>query len=108
VDFGPAPGGDHALAIRQWRDWWEKHPTTATLATKGDETTRLADALRDNPGLLATYRDTKGVQYTEALALAVSRAPGEESRQRFREALADRMARLTDKTLLTYLQDEDG
>jgi hypothetical protein len=59
------------------------------------------------PALIAEYRDRKGVQYSEALALAIARESG-ESRQQLREALARRMVRMTDKTLGEYLRDEDA
>ena len=57
--------------------------------------------------MVERYRDTKGVQYTEALALATAREQGEARRQ-LREALAERMTRMTEETLGRYLEDEDA
>ncbi len=57
--------------------------------------------------LLEKMRDEKGPQYTEALALALSRLEGEPHRKA-RRALAERLTRMKDETLAAYLQDEDG
>lgn len=57
--------------------------------------------------IAALYRDSKGVQYTEALALAIAGKSGEEWRK-LREVLNERMTRMTEKTLGRYLEDEDA
>jgi hypothetical protein len=121
VDFGPAPGapaGGRAEAVARWKEWWagrrprqlETNPGPSGVAPPESE--RLADALVKAGGerrqeLLAQYRDTKGVQYSEALALTIARESG-EGRQQLRDALARRMARMTDRTLGEYLRDEDA
>ena len=52
-------------------------------------------------------RDEKGVQYTEALATAIAQLEG-EARRKAREALAERLTRLKEKSLAAYLLDEDA
>jgi HEAT repeat protein len=59
----------------------------------------------ERPALVARYRDTKGVQYTEALAIAIAKLPSDD-REGPRAALAERMVRMTDLTLRRYLDDE--
>jgi hypothetical protein len=71
--------------------------------------TQLADVLLsarsdERKTLVAKYRDTKGVQFTEALAEAISRSPF-ANRPELRDALADRMVRMKDSTLRDYLAD---
>jgi hypothetical protein len=56
--------------------------------------------------MLQSLRDGKGVLFTEALVSAIPRLEG-EARRKAREALAERMTRMSDKTLGSYLQDED-
>jgi len=56
--------------------------------------------------LLRLYRDEKGVEFTEALALAIPRMSGELQRKT-REALTERLTRMKDTTLKTYLGDEN-
>jgi hypothetical protein len=120
VDFGPAPGAGPAArsrAVKEWTQWWagrEARLVTNYNPTEGyaGESQRLAGALlradpRQRPQIVARYRDTKGAQYSEALALAIARLSGDD-RQPLREALAGRMARMTNQTLGEYLQDEDA
>jgi hypothetical protein len=56
--------------------------------------------------LLKLYRDGKGVEFTEALALAIPQMSGELQRKT-REALAERLTRMKDTTLKAYLGDEN-
>jgi len=127
VDFGPNPGasqGVRAQAGKHWKEWWADHGSrpvkpglelaalSSEAAANETEGSQLAAALvqadpERRPGLLAKYRDSKGVHFTEALALASARESGEARRQ-LREALAERMARMTEKTLGQYLEDEDA
>jgi HEAT repeat protein len=120
VDFGPQPGAKQAArarAVKQWKEWWaDQRPTLNTFAGRATaddtEAGRLADTLAQVPparrdDLVAKYRDSKGAQYTDALALAIARENGEARRQ-LREALAERMTRMTEKTLGQYLEDEDA
>jgi hypothetical protein len=127
VDFGPNPGAPRSAqagAAKQWKEWWasqESRPSATSpelIALDSEapanptEGGRLAAALvqadaRQRPGIVEKCRDGKGVHYTEALALASARESGEARRQ-LREALAERMARMTERTLGQYLEDEDA
>jgi hypothetical protein len=119
VDFGPLPGAPasaRARAVKEWREWWASQaPAEAgpeLVAIDRTEVGRLAAELAQAaPGrrqeVVERYRDTKGVQYTEALALSIAREQGEARRQ-LREALAERMTRMTEETLGRYLEDEDA
>jgi hypothetical protein len=82
-------------------------PATAVssvAAHLGDDLVKASGARQTQ--LLENYRDGKGVQFTEALVSAIPRLSG-ESKRKAREALAERMTRMSDKTLGSYLQDED-
>jgi hypothetical protein len=54
---------------------------------------------------LKELRDHKGAAYTEALASAIPQLDG-EARKKAREALAERMARMTSATLGVKLEDD--
>jgi HEAT repeat protein len=125
VDFGPAPRANvpaRAEAAKQWRQWWEERSpgakgsrydlvaTAKPAAKKASE--ELAEGLQEPNAekrreRVAEYRDAKGVEYTEALAIASARASG-EARQELRQALAERLARMTDRTLGVYLGDPNA
>jgi hypothetical protein len=76
-------------------------PETARL------TRQLVKAAADKQdGLIAEMRDAKGIAYTEALAAAIPQLD-EEPRKKAREALAERMARMTSATLGVRLEDDD-
>lgn len=125
VDCGPKPGAKLAAqlqAIKQWKAWWSDHKARqlgtdqlGSLEGKegGDtESGRLAaELVQATPErrlkITALYRDSKGVKYTEALALAIATEKGKE-RLKLREALKERMTRMTEKTLGRYLEDEDA
>ncbi len=86
----------------------EKPATKPTDA----ESARLTDALlKAKPSrrmeILETMESEKGVKYTEALAIAIPKLEG-ASRDKAREALANRLARMKDGTLSEYLQDDDA
>lgn len=73
-------------------------------------TGRMADDLAKSNGsrfdlLLKTYRDGKGADFTEALALAIPQLNGDRQRKG-REALAERLTRMKESTLAEYLADE--
>jgi uncharacterized protein (TIGR03067 family) len=65
---------------------------------------QAAPSQRD--ALLAKYRESKGVVYTEALAAAIPHLSG-PGRIKARDALAERIARMTAATVADKLQDED-
>jgi HEAT repeat protein len=54
--------------------------------------------------LLNVYRDGKGVEFTEALALGIPQMSGDLQRKT-REALAERLTRMKETTLKAYLGD---
>jgi HEAT repeat protein len=57
--------------------------------------------------VLARLRDTKGVEHTDALVLAIPKLEG-SARHAARQALAQRLTRMTAATLRTMLQDDDA
>ncbi len=73
-------------------------------ARLGGDLVRARGARQDQ--VLQTLRDGKGVLFTEALVSAIPRLDGEPKRKA-REALAERVTRMSDKTLGSYLQDDD-
>ncbi len=76
------------------------------------DSARLADELVKAPpteqgALLQKLQETRGVDNTEALAFAIPRLEG-ETKQKAREALTARLARLKAESLMRYLEDEDS
>jgi hypothetical protein len=100
---GGAKGADSGKAT---------HPRTDTApAAAGDPAVKLAKALVDagpaeRGAIVEKYRETKGAEYTDALARAAARMPGEAQAQ-VREALAERLTRMKPNTLAAYMQDPD-
>jgi hypothetical protein len=90
--------------------------TAAGVAASGSggtspEAARLGDELAEAaPGqqqeVLAKLRDSKGAVYTDALAHAIGKLSG-PARAKARDALADRLTRMSSKTLADKLQDDD-
>jgi hypothetical protein len=75
------------------------------------QSARLADSLVKAPStkqeaILKELREGKGAEYTEALAGAIPQLRGDDQRKA-REALAERLARMTAASLGRYLQDDD-
>jgi hypothetical protein len=64
-----------------------------------------ASRLRQD-AVLAKLRDTKGPVYTDALAYAIHKLTG-PAKTKARDALADRLTRMSAKTLTEKLQDDD-
>src|SRR5262249_24082118 len=115
ADFGPASGAAKSArktAMQKWTEWWAGRDPMARAFGAGGlgaDPERLAAALvkvdaDQQAKLVAEYRDAKGVQYTEALAAAISRLPAAD-RPDLRTALASRLGRMTDLTLGRYLHD---
>jgi hypothetical protein len=117
VDFGPTPRANRkaqTAAAQKWTGWWEdqkshKVMAVATLPGGHDE---LAAALLKAEGqqretLIRQYQETKGGQYTAALATAAAQLTGDDRRD-VRAALAERMARMTEATLGRYLEDDSA
>ncbi len=72
---------------------------------------RFLDALLQATGakqdqLVDKYRDSKGKEYTEALAAAIPQMTG-DSKKKAREALAERLSRMTSATLADKLSDDN-
>jgi hypothetical protein len=68
---------------------------------------QLATAGEDKQDqILKELREGKGAAYTEALAAAIPQLEG-EARKKAREALAERMSRMTSETLGVKLEDDD-
>lgn len=89
-----------------------RDPPARSAPTDDSESARLAGSLvkasEEEQGiLLGKLRDSKGSQYTDALAVAIPQMKG-EAKTRVRDALAARLARMTAKTLTGYLQDDDA
>jgi HEAT repeat protein len=57
--------------------------------------------------LIERYRQNKGVVYTQALAAAIHQLKG-SAKEKARDALAERLARMTAPTLRARMQDEDS
>jgi hypothetical protein len=94
-------------------------PSVVSLKTGPPQTAELFDAevARLSKGLVQAapdrqielmeqYRDAKGVVHTQALAAAIPRLDG-LVQARVREALSERLERMTAATLRTRLQDHD-
>jgi hypothetical protein len=100
LDLGPEAGAaekDRTESVREWRLWWEaKRLGNDLVRTKGEN--------RDE--LLTQLRDSKGVYYTLALAEAIPGMTGDE-RKRAQDALAERLTRMTAKTLADKLAEEN-
>jgi hypothetical protein len=79
-------------------------PADTDAARIGDELVK-ADAARQE-AVLAKLRDSKGAEYTDALAYAIHKLKG-SAQGKARDALADRLTRMSGKTLTTKLQDDD-
>jgi hypothetical protein len=123
VDFGPQLNGDRVAqerAASEWKDWWDrqapgadkKRSALSSVAAGGDidaEASRLKAGLVFAPperqaAKLAEYRDAKGIVYTEAMTDALPQLTG-EMLVSAREALAQRLARMTATTLSDRLSD---
>ena len=78
----------------------------------GDESIALASRLLKSPStdwgkLLASTRDAKGANNTRALVVVANNAEGDRKKQ-VREALAERLCRMTAATLRTMLQANEA
>jgi hypothetical protein len=88
-----------------------KQPRTDTPAASADPSGRLAKALveagpGERAGLVEKYRETKGGEYTDALARAAGQLAGEAQVQ-VRDALAQRLTRMKPTTLIELMADRD-
>jgi hypothetical protein len=123
VDFGPKTDADETAreeAVKQWKEWWDRNGSRNSSADAvlrsaragsglDAEAARLSAALVFAPTekqktLIASYREQKGVVYTEALANALAQLNGEMVATA-RAALAERLSRMTPLTLRDRLGD---
>src|SRR5262249_7364202 len=77
-----------------------------------DQAARLGKQLASAGGekqdqLIKELRDSKGAAYTDALAQVIPRLDG-DTKKKAREALAERMSRMTSETLEGKLADDDA
>lgn len=119
-DFGPKPHASpdqRKKAMVAWESWWKdqgKRVMTAVAAVAREDlqVERLASDLvnadqKKQMELIAAFRDTKGSDYTWAIAYALPRLGG-SSRQEARDALATRFTRMTSGTLESYIDDDNS
>jgi hypothetical protein len=99
-----APGGKPAEARPGAGAPEKSRPAESESARLADELVKAPPAERGT--LLQKLQEARGVVNTEALAFAIPRLEG-DARQKAREALTSRMARLKAESLTTYLEDEE-
>ncbi|HJZ89278.1 MAG TPA: HEAT repeat domain-containing protein [Gemmataceae bacterium] len=86
-------------------------PTPPPSVAEGDRAGKLANALVAATGaerdeLLRVYRESKGGEYTDALARAAGKLSG-DGQAKVRDALAARLARMNAATLIDLMNDRD-
>lgn len=131
TDFGPKTGASKRTrrqAQQRWFDWLALqddnprqtalkpgllalHPEGRLLAVD-DGVTRRAEELLAASGarreeLLQEWRDSKGGEYTDALAYVIPQL-SEPMQAKARKALAERLTRMTASTLRDMLRDDDA
>ena len=95
----------------------DAEPTTETWAQRFPDAEITVEAMRlgrqivksdgvEREVILSKCRDDKGIDYTQALANAIPHLQG-VSKENVRGMLAERLMRMSAKTLRDYLQDED-
>jgi hypothetical protein len=102
---GPPPGTDPDLTPGGFSLPKVVEPTEAGEADKVAKAL-LAATDADWPTKLAEARDTKGAKWTRGLVLALSKMDGDR-RHQGREALAERLVRMTPRTLREMLKDPE-
>jgi len=93
----PADTGETKTDSKNEESAAARRMTEELAATKGAQQEEL----------LAKYKEAKGPAYTLALAGAIPRLSG-ESKSKARDALAERLTRMTAATLRAELKDEDA
>src|SRR6185437_8136301 len=131
TDFGPRPGASKRSRLKvqqRWLDWLAlqddnsqsaalkpgqpaHHPQgQLTIVDKGvtrrAEELLAASAVRREE-LLHEWRDSKGGEYTDTLAYVIPQL-SESMQVKARQALAQRLTRMTAATLRAMLRDEDA
>jgi HEAT repeat protein len=123
TDFGPPPGASKAARVKarqRWLNWLalqdaaprrdervlaELTPVDADVARHAEEMLAASAARRQE--LLEQWRDSKGGVYTDTLAYTIPQL-SEPMRAKARQALAERLTRMTAATLRDMLRDEDA
>jgi hypothetical protein len=87
-------------------------PKTAPSSGAENDPARMAQELvQANPAkqerLLANLRESKGAEFTQALLKAIPKLDG-DIKKKARDALAERMSRMTSATLQDRLKDDDA
>jgi hypothetical protein len=86
----------------------EKKEEKKPLSEAAKAATELVTAKgKEREALLEKLRETKGGEYTEALSEVIPKLEG-ESKKLAREALADRLTRMTEKSQKAFLKDDDA
>lgn len=134
TDFGPIPGSSRkgiARSVEKWKHWLalqqsaspQKPAKPARLEmvplvlvhddrpTPSPEVAKRCDELVNAKGdeqkaVLARLRDAKGIDNTDALALAIPKLAG-DMQQQARDALTQRLTRMTAATLRDKLQEDN-
>jgi len=88
-----------------------KRPRTDTPAKDAAADHKLGDALvsagaGELDALITRYRDTKGGEYTDALAYAAMKLNG-DGQTKVRDALVQRLIRMTPNTLTDYMKESN-
>jgi hypothetical protein len=99
-DRGDAPAGDRTHVADSG-----KQVAPSGAARLADELVRATSP--DPDGVLQKLREGKGVEYTEALTAAIGRLRG-PTREKARQALEHRLARMSADTLGRYLRDDEA
>jgi hypothetical protein len=101
-DTKPSTGGETKPVDRPKSK--PRTPAEAAAARLSDDLVKASGERRGT--LLKEMRDAKGPEYTDALADVISQLDA-EGRRKAREALADRLTRMKEATLRSYLKDEN-
>jgi hypothetical protein len=107
----PSAGSKGATSTQRSNSRPTQPRTDTAPAATGDPAVGLAKALieagdAERPGLIEKYRETKGAEYTDALARAAAKLTGETQTQ-VREALAQRLTRMKPNTLIDLMKEPD-
>jgi hypothetical protein len=97
----PSPGAITPLVPEQAP---EKETVEAEAARLSGELIRVPAAQQEK--MLEEFKNSKGVAYTQALATAIPKLPA-NSQAKARDALAERLMRMTGATLRDRLKDDD-
>jgi hypothetical protein len=97
-------GKDAGPTTEAWVQMFPDAETTVEAARLGRQIVKADGVEREV--MLAKFRDSKGIVYTQALADAIPHLQG-VAREHVRGMLAERLTRMSVKTLGDYLQDED-